>query len=142
MRHTIRAPAALAVLAVLAAAVVGGCGGATAVVPPSPSPSAPSPSAPPSAPADITGAVIDLAGASGDSPPVLLVVADPGSTGAIDRASVRVTKETVVWAARGGRGDAADLAAGQRVGVWFSGPVAESYPVQATAGVVQILSWD
>ncbi len=31
---------------------------------------------------------------------------------------------------------------GRGVDVWFSGPVAESYPVQATAGVVQILSSD
>ncbi len=79
MRHTIRAPAALAVLAVLGAAVVGGCGGATAVVPASPSPSAMPPSVPPSAPADITGVVKDVAvSTGGDSLPVLLVVADPG----------------------------------------------------------------
>ena len=139
MRHTIRALTALAVLAVLGAAVVGGCGGATAVVPASPSPSAPPPSAPPSAPADITGTVSDLTGGTGSDPlPVLLVVADPGSTGAIDRASVRVIKEAVVWTSDGMRGAASDLAEGERVAVWFSGPVAESYPVQATAGVVEI----
>jgi hypothetical protein len=33
-----------------------------------------------------------------------------------------------------------DLSAGQRVAVWFTGPVAESYPVQATAGAIEILS--
>jgi hypothetical protein len=31
-----------------------------------------------------------------------------------------------------------DLAVGQRVSAWFRGPVAESYPVQATADVVVI----
>ena len=137
MRHTSRALAALAVLAVLGAAVVvGGCGGATAA-----QPAPPSPSAPPPAPADITGAVSDLTiGAAGDSLPVLLVVADPGSGSAVDRASVRVTADTVVWTAEGVRGAASDLAKGDRVAVWFSGPVAESYPVQATAGDVEILT--
>ena len=136
MRHTSRALAALAVLAVLGAAVVGGCGGATAA-----QPASPSPAAPPLSPADITGSVKDLSvGTGGDALPVLLVVAAPGSTSSVDRASVRVTKDTVVWTAEGVRGDAADLAEGEQVGVWFSGPVAESYPVQASAGVVMVLS--
>ena len=72
--------------------------------------------------------------------PVLLVVADPGSGSSVDRASVRVTADTIVWTADGVRGAAADLAAGAQVAVWFTGPVAESYPVQATAGVIQILT--
>ena len=143
MRHTSGALAALAALTVLGAAVVGGCGGATAAQPASPSPSASpptaSPTAPPSTPADIAGAVSDLTvSTGGDSLPVFLVVADPGSTSSVDRASVRVTKDTVVWTAQGVRGTAADLTRGERVAVWFTGPVAESYPVQATAGVVQI----
>ncbi len=68
------------------------------------------------------------------------MVADPGSSSSVDRASVRVTVDTVVWTAEGVRGTAADLAAGEQVAVWFTGPVAESYPVQATAGVIQILT--
>jgi hypothetical protein len=137
MRHTGRALAALAVLAALGAAVVGGCGGATAA-----QPASPSPSAPPSSPADITGVVRDLTrtGADDGGWPVLLVVADPGSGDSVDKASVRTTADTVVWTAEGVRGDAADLVVGQRVAVWFSGPVAESYPVQATAGSVRILT--
>ena len=96
-----------------------------------------------SSPADITGSVKDLSvGTGGDSLPVLLVVAAPGSTSSVDRASVRVKKDTVVWTAEGVRGDAADLAEGEQVGVWFSGPVAESYPVQASAGVVMVLLSD
>lgn len=136
MRHTSRALAALAVLAALGAAVVGGCGGATAA-----QPASPSPSAPPSSPADITGIVRDVTSSTGsDSMPVLLVVADPGSSSSVDRASVRVTVDTVVWTAKGMRGTAADLGPGAEVAVWFTGPVAESYPVQATAGVLQILA--
>jgi hypothetical protein len=138
MRHTIRALAALAALAVLGAAVVGGCGGATAA-----QPASPSPSAPPSRPADITGVVTALT-PGGDAGSVsLLVVADPDVPSSYDRASVRVTATTAVWASSGEDGTAptvADLAQGQRVAVWFSGPVAESYPVQATAGDVQILT--
>jgi hypothetical protein len=137
MRHTIRALAALAVLAVLGAAVVGGCGGATSGQPASPSPSATPPGA-----ADITGVVRDLTpGAAGAA--VLLVAADPDVASSYDRASVRVTAQTTVWAPEGeGRTDltAVDLAEGQRVAVRFTGPVAESYPVQATAGDVEILT--
>ena len=136
MTRTSRALAALAVLAALGAAVVGGCGGATAA-----QPASPSPSAPPSSPADITGAVSDLSAVAGDdAPPVLLVVADPKSSSSVDRASVRVTADTIVWTAEGVRGTATDLAAGEQVAVWFTGPVAESYPVQATAGVIQVLT--
>jgi len=143
MRHMSRALAALAVLAVLGAAVVTGCGGATAAQPASPSPSAQPSASPPAGPADITGIVKDFSiSTAADSLPVLLVVAAPGSTSSVDRASVRVTKDTVVWTAQGTRGDAADLAEGEQVGVWFSGPVAESYPVQATAGVVMVLLYD
>jgi Protein of unknown function (DUF3221) len=138
MRHTNRALAALAVLAVLGAAVVGGCGGATAA-----QPASPSPSAPPPGPADITGAVRDLTLSDDAGTVALLVVADPGVASTYDRASVRVTKESTVWAPAGeGRTEltVGDLAEGQRVAVWFSGPVAESYPVQATAGAVEILT--
>jgi hypothetical protein len=136
MRRTTRALAALAVLAALGAAVVGGCGGATAA-----QPASPSPSAPPSLPADITGVVKDVSvGTDDNALPVLLVVADPGSRSSVDRASVRVTADTIVWTADGVRGAAADLAAGARVAMWFTGPVAESYPVQATAGAIRILT--
>jgi hypothetical protein len=79
-------------------------------------------------------------GTGDDAPPVLLVVADPQSSSSVDRASVRVTADTIVWTAEGVRGTAADLAAGEQVAVWFTGPVAESYPVQATAGVIQVLT--
>jgi hypothetical protein len=43
---------------------------------------------------------------------------------------------------KGGTGTAADLGPGQMVSVWFDGPVAESYPVQATAADLRILLED
>jgi hypothetical protein len=43
---------------------------------------------------------------------------------------------------KGGTGTAADLGPGQMVSVWFSGPVAESHPVQATAADIRILLED
>jgi hypothetical protein len=128
----------LAVLVVLGTAVVGGCGGATSGQPASSSPSATPPGA-----ADITGVVRDLTPGGDAATVVLLVVADPGVTGSYDRASVRVTAKTTVWASAGTGTEeltAADLAEGQRVAVRFTGPVAESYPVQATAGDVEILT--
>ncbi|HEX2206571.1 MAG TPA: DUF3221 domain-containing protein [Longimicrobium sp.] len=36
------------------------------------------------------------------------------------------------------RGSSAQLAVGTRVWVWFTGPVAESFPVQATAGTILV----
>jgi hypothetical protein len=129
MRPTREALAALAALLVLVAVAVGGCGGPTA----QPAPSA---TAPPSTPADITGTIHDLSTDSGRT--VLLVVDDGAMKGTLDRASVSVTADTVIWLLKGGRGTAADLGAGQMVSVWFDGPVAESYPVQGTAGTIEI----
>ncbi len=136
MRHAQGAVlAALAVLVALpAAAALAGCGGTAS----------PPPATPPSGAADIIGVVRDLTPGGDAGSVVLLVVADPGVTTSYDRASVRVTPETAVWASAGeGRTAAtgADLAEGQRVAVWFTGGVAESYPVQATAGDVEILAW-
>ncbi len=137
MRHTTQALAALAVFVALWVAVVTGCGGPAGGGTPSSYP-------PAAARADITGIVRELTPLSADGGwPVLLVVADRPVTSSVDRAWVRTTAKTTVWAPAGeGREEltAADLAVGQRVAVRFSGPVAESYPVQATAGDVEILT--
>ena len=133
MRHTSRALTALVVLAVLGAAVVAGCGGSPAA-----QPASPAATAPPSSPAGITGTIHELT-PEADGLPVLLVVDDGAIPGAIDRATVSLTRDTVVWTLEGAKGTAADLGAGQMVSVWFDGPVAESYPVQAKAGVIRIL---
>ena len=59
-----------------------------------------------------------------------------------DKASVRITNETHLVERQGEERRAVTmeaLAVGQRVEAWFTGPVAESYPVQATALEVVIL---
>jgi len=92
--------------------------------------------------ADITGRLSQLSLAA-DGTASFLVVADPSTSGAYDRAMVRTTADTVVWAPAGdGRRTltAGDLRAGLRVAVRFTGPVAESYPVQAVAADVEVLS--
>lgn len=54
---------------------------------------------------------------------------------------IAVNRRTAVVTRAGGsvsRGSSAELTVGMRVQAWFTGPVAESYPVQATAGTVLI----
>ena len=74
----------------------------------------------------------------------------PGSPGLIlveevpdgNKASLRIPDEMPLWrvTADGGTEPAqfSDLAEGQTVAAWVSGPVAESFPVQATADAVLI----
>lgn len=73
----------------------------------------------------------------------LLVESGPDPEYAYDRASVRVDADTrCFFMTSDGDIEAAtigDLALGQQVDVWFTGAVAESYPVQATAGSIVIL---
>ncbi len=138
MKFGSRALLALAVFTALGAVAVAGCGGATAA-----QPASPSPTAPPATPADITGTTHDVTQTAGDPPmPVLLVVDDGAIKGMLDRALVTVTSQTRFWMLKGGVGTPADLAPGQMVSVWFTGPVRESYPVQATAADVKILLED
>jgi hypothetical protein len=96
---------------------------------------------PPIAAADITGHISRLsAGADGSAS--FLVVADAHDSGVYDRAAVRTTATTVVWAPAGeGRRSLApgDLHDGLRIAVRLTGPVAESYPVQAVAADVEVL---
>lgn len=54
---------------------------------------------------------------------------------------VDVTPQTRILVRENGttaRGTAASLAVGTRVQVWFTGPVRESFPVQATGGTILI----
>lgn len=58
-----------------------------------------------------------------------------------DKAHITVNEETVVYVFEEGRGEIAIFSMieeGDTVEVWFVGPVAESYPVQAIAGKVFI----
>jgi hypothetical protein len=136
MRHTGRTFAALFVLAVLTLAAVTGCGSdAGANVGGNPSPAR-------NGAADITGVISQVRGGPGRGQGAFLIIADPAVASTVDRAMTRVTSDTVIWAPEGeGRQSLAfsDLRAGTRVAVRFSGPVAESYPVQATAADVEVL---
>jgi hypothetical protein len=124
--------AVLLVTSALAAVLAAGCGGQ------------PEPSGSPRGGPDITGIVWTAAiEEKGDGS--LLVVGLWGAPGAYDRASVRVTANTR-WLDPGGQSispPATPLAArelvGRRVAATFTGAVAESYPVQATARSVRIL---
>jgi hypothetical protein len=61
----------------------------------------------------------------------------------VDKASIRVTSKTHIFRDENGKRIEAgfsDLKIGQRVTAQFTGPVAESYPVQATGGEIVILS--
>jgi hypothetical protein len=73
----------------------------------------------------------------------MLVVADgPAGASQYDKAQVTITEETTIWRPVGEGRETLDLGAlheGVRVAVRFTGAVAESYPVQATAGDVELL---
>lgn len=72
----------------------------------------------------------------------ILVEASPPVAGKEPAAHVTVLSGAAVLAGSGGRiarASADELVVGARVRVWFTGPVAESFPVQATAGTVLIL---
>jgi hypothetical protein len=60
-----------------------------------------------------------------------------------DKAWTKITKKTKLWKQQGANRQPAslmDLKAGAEVSAQFTGPVAESYPVQATAGELTILT--
>jgi beta-N-acetylhexosaminidase len=66
------------------------------------------------------------------------VEANPAETSGSDKAVVYVTQTTEIVRGDSTRVDFGSLARGQWVRVWFTGPVRESYPVQADAALVQI----
>ncbi len=75
-------------------------------------------------------------------PGTILVEERPNETAGSAKASVRIADATTVWRATGAgqeRASAADLVPGRLVRVWFDGPIAETYPVQATARAIVIV---
>jgi hypothetical protein len=69
----------------------------------------------------------------------MLVEGEIADGTSFDKASVNVTKKAeVLYEGADGwsRYSFGELAVGDTVAVWFTGPVAESYPVQAAAGTV------
>ena len=92
---------------------------------------------------DITGTITNVQPAAGASTRnVVLVEENPGdlqSGGA--KASITVSAATRVLESGGGELRTiafAGLRTGLRAKAWFDGPVAESYPVQGTAGVIVV----
>lgn len=66
------------------------------------------------------------------------VETQPSDSSGSPKAVVRISQRTVVTTPALVGADYNDLKVGQRVRVWFTGPVRESYPVQADAGTVVI----
>ena len=66
------------------------------------------------------------------------VEAIPASANAGLKALAKVDAVTVVLSVEGKVGEFRSLAVGQWVRLWFDGAIAESYPVQGTAGTVKI----
>jgi hypothetical protein len=93
----------------------------------------------PSGPPSIRGTITTLTPLAGQG--VILVEERPQDQAGSNKASVTVSATTRIYRGRVGastKGSFGDLRNGQRVEVWFSGPVLTSYPVQATASVILI----
>ncbi len=96
----------------------------------------------PSGPPSIRGTITNSTAATGgDRLGSILVEEVPSDQSGSAKSSVRVTRETRILV-RGTtglkRGTFADLLTGQIAEAWFTGPVMESYPTQATASVVVV----
>ena len=74
---------------------------------------------------------------SGDGAGTIRVEERPEDASGSAKASVRISQGTAITRS-GERAGFDALRVGQWVRVWFSGPVAESYPVQATGSAVVI----
>jgi uncharacterized protein DUF3221 len=98
---------------------------------------APSTPRAPAGPPSIEGRVtaVDRAGERIGS---IRVEANPSESSGSDKAVVRITQGTAIVRADSAPADFNALSSGQWVRVWFTGPVRESYPVQADAARVQI----
>jgi uncharacterized protein DUF3221 len=93
----------------------------------------------PNGPASIRGTITSLTPVAGQG--VILVEERPQDQAGSNKASVTINAATRIYRGRVGASTKAsfgDLRNGQRVDVWFNGPVLTSYPVQATASVIVI----
>ncbi len=91
---------------------------------------------------DIRGAITSISAGSGDVIGSVRIVGAIAQDTAYDRAAVRVESDTRILRQAGNATmevTFADLKVGQTVEAWFTGPVAESYPVQAKASQIVIL---
>lgn len=118
-----RSAIALALAALLIAGTITGCAA----------------DAPPDADAGIIGSITSMDHLiNGELS--MLVEGGPQAAGALsDKAQVAVTTDTRIFDARGKRIGMDALKAGLGVRVWFTGPVAESYPIQGEAAAIQLV---
>jgi len=126
-RHTLAPIIAIVLLGALALASLAGCATTSTV---------------PSDPPGITGEIVYVA-VSTDPTSLATITVQGGKqpAGAVsDAAVVTVTKDTAVFDSEGKSAPPESLTVGTTVRVWFTGPVAESYPVQGRALAVQIVS--
>lgn len=80
-------------------------------------------------------------GSAGERTGVVLVEEKPAEETGSRKDSVTVTNATRLFERRGrdlARIRFDDLEVGQRVRAWYTGPVAESYPRQAAAGLIVV----
>lgn len=112
--------------AALLAMLLAGCGGVRDAV-------APASSGIPVTAASIRGQVTAREGGAR-----LRIESDPAAAAGSDKAVVALTDATRLFRRDGSAVDADDIAVGDTVSAWFSGPVRESYPVQADASVVVV----
>ncbi len=88
-------------------------------------------------PPDLVG-IVESVSFLDDGGATLLVEGDPDAGYQYYLASVRVGRDTPVYLTDGSRGTPEDLTTGLTLKIWFDGPVAESWPVQAQAGRIEI----
>jgi hypothetical protein len=91
----------------------------------------------PKMPASISGQITSV-NRAGEKIGSIRVEAQPGDSAGSDKAVARIGQGTPVFGPGGAAADFDALKVGQWVRVWFTGPVAQSYPVQATASAVAI----
>ena len=100
-------------------------------------------SGPPDEDSGIVGRITSVSpsGLAGDSGVTILVEAPaPDPSFVADKASVHVPEGTPVYDANGEKVGLNVLVVGAQVRVWFTGAVAESYPVQGQAKAVQLVA--
>ncbi len=91
---------------------------------------------------DIRGAITSITLGSGDVIGSVRIEGTIDDDTSYDKAIVRVEGDTKIFRHDGEQlieATFADLAVGQTVEAWFTGPVAESYPVQAKASQIVIV---
>ncbi len=93
----------------------------------------------PTGPAGIVGKIESIQGDGNRWS--ILVVGGKQATGAVsDKAVCATTGDTTIVDAAGAEIGPDRLRTGDTVAVWFTGPVAESYPVQGTASYIEVRS--